>query len=163
MPIDPEDSAETLEAKLSLLGAEVLREGLGRLRQGPLPRIPQDHEAATLAPLLKKEDGQIDWTRPAPEIVNLVRGMNPWPSAHTLCGGKLLKIHRARAIDRPREPVPRPGTLLEITSAGGGRLEIACGEGVLSVLELQLEGGKRLPVGEFAAGSRLRPGDHLSS
>jgi methionyl-tRNA formyltransferase len=163
LPIDPEDTAETLEEKLSRLGASVLKEGLERLRHGPLPRVPQDHAAATLAPLLRKEDGEIDWTRPAPEIVNLVRGMTPWPSAHTRCGGKLIKIHRARAIDPPRARGARPGTLLEISSAGEGRLEIACGEGALSVLELQIEGGKRLGVGAFAAGARLKPGDLFSS
>lgn len=159
-PIEPDDTAATLEARLARIGAELLREGLEALARGPLPRTPQDASRATLAPMLRKEDGRIDWSRPAAELARLVRAMNPWPSAHTTHAGRLLKIHRAQAV--PSAQVAAPGTVTAVERTGGGRLEVAAGEGALRLLELQAEGRKRMPVGEFLAGSRIAAGDVLT-
>lgn len=181
LPIAPSDTGGTLEPRLSALGAELLREGLAGLRHGPLPRTPQDPALATLAPILKKEDGQVDWSRPGLELVNLVRAMNPWPVAHTrhftaeACAarptsaspedaapaGALLKLFAAE----PTTPIQdaAPGTVVLVSRTGGGRLEVACGGGALALTELQVEGKKRLPVGPFLAGYRISEGDVLAS
>jgi methionyl-tRNA formyltransferase len=161
IPIDPDDTAGTLEPRLARLGAEVLREALGRLRAGEaLPRTHQDASQATMAPMLRKEDGRLDWARPARDLANLVRALNPWPSAWTHHRGKLLKVLRAAPV--PLASPAAPGTVVAVSRSAGGRLEVACGQGALSLLEVQAEGRKRHPVGEFLLGSRIAEGDVLS-
>jgi methionyl-tRNA formyltransferase len=162
LPIAPDDTAGTLEPRLARLGGELLREALARMREeGPLPRTPQDASRATLAPRLEKEHGRIDWSRPAGELANLVRGLDPWPSAYSTHRGTLLKVFGARAV--PRAGTAVPGAVLVANRGGGGRLEIACGEGALSLGEIQAEGRKRLRAGEFLAGYRLAEGDVLGT
>jgi methionyl-tRNA formyltransferase len=160
LPIDSEDTAGSLEHKLARLGAELLREGLKHLRQGPLPRTPQDPAAATIAPILRKEHGAIDWSQPAIEIARLVRGMNPWPGAYTSHRGTLLKIFAARVVSRAH--AAPPGTVVTIEKSTPGKLEVACGEGALDLREIQSEGRKRLSVREFLAGYRIDVGEALS-
>lgn len=160
IPIDPEDTGATLHDKLARLGAEVLSEGLARLREGlPLDPTPQDDGLATKAPLLKKEDGRIDWSRPAAEIANLARAMNPWPGAFTTHGGRRLLIFRAARA--PRHQPADPGTVTLVHRASPSRLEVSCGDNTLELLDLQAEGRKRLAVGEFLAGYRIAEGDRL--
>src|SRR5437868_11126438 len=115
--IAPDATGESLLFKLGRLGADTLTEALGLLAQGRLPRIPQDHAKATLAPLLSREDGRVDWTRTAAELDARRRGFTPWPGAWTTIGGSVLKIHAAR----PVSGAGSPGELLhDSTVASGG-------------------------------------------
>lgn len=162
LPIEPTDTGGTLEAKLARVGADLLREGLAALREGTLPRTPQDHAQATMAPILEKEHGRIDWSRPARELERLVRAMNPWPVAHTTHAAVHLKVYGAEPTDALRPAAP--GTVLLVSRSGGGRFEVACGDGeALALTELQLEGRKRLAVGPFLAGARIAEGEVLGA
>lgn len=155
--ISPDDTAQTLSDRLSLLGAELLVETLRRLNQGAIEAKPQDQAQATLAPLLKKEHGIIDWTRPAKEIWRRVRGLQPWPGAFTTFRGRNLHIWSAEVAAETTSPSP-PGLLC----AEQGRLLVACGEGTrLEIKELQLEGRKRLSARAFLNGVRLQPHERL--
>jgi methionyl-tRNA formyltransferase len=154
MPIDDEDTGETLSGKLSEMGAEVLIETIRLLKEGRLNPIPQDHSQATYAPMLKKEDGNIDWKKPAEEIRNLIRGALPWPGAYTKLEGKLLKIYRARAT----KDSGRPG---EVIRSNSEILRVATGTGALDILEIQIEGGKRLQTEAFLRGRRIKEGTVL--
>lgn len=150
-PIDPDEDTSSLHDRLSLIGADLLHETLDLLVQGKLVPEKQDDALSCYAPMLKKEDGLIDWTRDARTIRNLVRGMTPWPGAFTYLDGKLVKVYRARI----GEGKGTPGTVL---AAGRDGIEVACGGGSLLLDELQLEGKKRLPVRDFLAGCRITPG-----
>lgn len=150
-PIDPYEDTSSLHDRLSLIGADLLQETLDLLVQGKLVPEKQDDALSCYAPMLKKEDGLIDWTRDARTIRNLVRGMTPWPGAFTYLDGKLVKVYRARI----GEGKGAPGTVL---AAGRDGIEVACGDGSLLLDELQLEGKKRLPVRDFLAGCRIAPG-----
>jgi methionyl-tRNA formyltransferase len=154
-PISGEDTAQTMYDKLSRLGAEALSEALVRLHEGTLPETPQDNALATYAPMLKKEHGQIDWSRPAVEVRNLVRGMTPWPSACTSHAGKALKILSASV----REGRGEPGEILEVGRDG---ILVACGDGALALGTVQPEGGRAMPSGDYARGHRVVKGERLS-
>lgn len=153
-PIDPEEDTRALHDRLSLLGADALDETLDLLRAGNLTAEKQDDSLSCYAPMLKKEDGRIDWTAEPQVIKNLVRGMYPWPGAYTNLDGKFLKIYRVRT--GPGSGIP--GTVLV---AGKDGIEVACSAGSVILEELQLEGKKRLPVREFLAGCRIDPGTIL--
>lgn len=152
--IEDDDTGETLARKLSHAGAELLLTALGNLKRGESQPRRQDDSLATYAPMLKKEDGRIDWNKPAREIRDLVRGMLPWPGAFTLLDGKLLKIYKA-AVSEGK------GKEGEVTSAPQGVLRVNTGEGALDILELQVEGGRRLPSREFLSGRKIEPGTVL--
>jgi methionyl-tRNA formyltransferase len=156
--IEDPDTAETLGARLSTVGADLMVETLRRLESGDLEAQPQEHSLATLAPILKKADGRIDWNLPAVEIWNRIRGLQPWPGAFTTFRGKKLHIWSA---PRPAadETMPlEPGTLV----ADRARLRIVCGQGtLLEPKELQLEGRKRLPARDFLNGVKISPGEKV--
>jgi methionyl-tRNA formyltransferase len=153
--IQDDDSTETLGERLSRVGADLMVETLRRLEQQSLPSQPQDHAQASLAPMLKKEDGHIDWNLSAVEIWNRVRGLRPWPGAFTEFRGRYLHIWAAHR-PAPETMQGEPGTLL----AGQGRLRVICGQGtLLDPSELQLEGRKRLPVRDFLNGMKIAPGE----
>lgn len=154
MTIDDENTGETLSGKLSEMGAEVLIETIKLLKEGRLNPIPQDHSQATYAPMLKKEDGNIDWKKSAEEIRNLIRGTLPWPGAYTTLEGKLLKIYKARAT----KDSGRPG---EVIKSNSEILRAATGIGALDILEIQIEGGKRLQTEAFLRGRRIKEGTVL--
>jgi methionyl-tRNA formyltransferase len=158
MPIGEEDTAETMFSKLSILGAEALREALRMLREGTLDETPQDTVLATYAPMLKKEHGRIDWSRPAGEVRNLVRGMTPWPSAFALHAGKSLKVLSCLLV---REPAAggAPG---DIVALGRDGIAVACGEGFLRLQVVQPEGGKAMDAWAYAQGRRVATGERLS-
>ncbi len=154
--IGPEETAVELGVRLSQMGAALLAETLRGLEAGVITPRPQDHAAATLAPLLKKEDGRIDWTWPARNIYNRWRGFQPWPGIYTTLRGQNLLVWNARLAEQPGEG--NPGTL----RASGDRLLAACGEGsALELLEIQLEGRKRLASTEFLRGWRLAENEVL--
>jgi methionyl-tRNA formyltransferase len=156
--IRDEDTTEALGERLSLLGADLVVETLQQLERGVLQPQPQDHTRATRAPILKKEDGRIDWALPAQEIWNRIRGLRPWPGAYTTFRGKNLHIW---AAGQPTGGEPchlEPGTLV----AEHGRLLVACGQGtLLEGREIQLEGRKRLSARDFLNGVRVFPGEKV--
>ena len=152
-PIGPEETAAELQERLAHLGAALLVETLQGLASGGILPRAQDHTQATHAPLLKKEEGRIDWLSPARLIHQRVRGFAPWPGAFTTWHGLWLKILRAQL--RP-DATGEAGTLREIA---GDALVVCCGDGTcLGLLEVQLEGRRRVSGAAFAAGARLEPG-----
>lgn len=155
--IGADETYGELQARLAQLGAEALREALTQLHVGELPRQPQRESDATLAPMIKKQDGRIDWTQPAAHIARVVRAFNPWPSAFTYLDGKLLKVHRAHPIDTAATAPPGA-----VTATGDG-IAVATGQGTLLLDELQLEGRKRLPAADFARGGAIKVGTALGS
>ncbi|HEU4595445.1 MAG TPA: methionyl-tRNA formyltransferase [Pyrinomonadaceae bacterium] len=158
-PIGERETAPELLARLSHTGAELLSETLARL--GELEPRPQRAEDATHAPMLRREDGLIDWTHDASEIERRVRGFQPWPNAHTTHGGRRLILWSAEPFnindDQERAPVePSPGTVVE---ARGDELAVACGKGTaLRVSELQPEGKQRMKARDFINGMRVEAG-----
>jgi methionyl-tRNA formyltransferase len=155
--IQDDDTAETLSGRLSLLGADLMIETLRRLERGDLQAQPQDHAQATFAPILKKEDGRIDWNLPALDIWNRIRGLRPWPGAYTRFRGKNLHVWAASG-PVAGEMILDPGTLV----ADRGRLRVICGQGtLLELVEIQLEGRKRMPVRDFLNGVRIAPGEKV--
>lgn len=156
-PIGAEETTPVLEARLAGLGADLLIETIGGLVNGTVVPRPQDHASATLAPIIEKEQGRIDWTQTAAAIDCRIRGFHPWPGTTTTAGGRPLKVLRARPLpDRGDEA---PGTLVAVDREG---LVIACGAGTrLRLLEVQPESRKAMPAAAFAAGARLTPGGRL--
>ncbi|MBI3000586.1 MAG: methionyl-tRNA formyltransferase [Deltaproteobacteria bacterium] len=156
VPLVPDETAASLQGKLIPIGANLLLETIRRLKDGSLAPKEQNEAEASYAPILKKEDGRIDWRDPAKTIECRIRGFDPWPSAYTFLHGRLLKIHRAHAImGEVKEP---PGTVLTVDQRG---LWIATGQGVLSLEEIQWENRKRLPAAEFLKGARIEKGERL--
>jgi methionyl-tRNA formyltransferase len=153
-PIDPDEDTLSLHDRLSRIGAELLAETIDLAAQGRLAPEKQDDALTCYAPMLKKEDGLIDWGKDAPGIKNLVRGMTPWPGAYSYLDDKLLKVYRVQSASGT-------GTPGEVLAAGRDGIEVACGEGSVIIHELQLEGKKRLPAAEFLAGCKLEPGVSL--
>ena len=158
VPIEPDDTAQTLEAKLAEVGAQTLVEALRLIADGRAPRIPQDASAATYVKKLTKEDGRLDWIRPAQALANLIRAMDPWPSAYTLHRGRLLKIWKGTAIESVKPAAPS-GTVVEIRRGEG--FVVAAGEGALLVTEVQPEGRRRMTADEYVRGSHLQAGERL--
>ena len=154
LPISADETGETLLRKLGGLGADALLEALRLLEQGRLPRIPQDHSKATLAPMLTREAGKVDWTRTAFECDARRRGFTPWPGAWTTAGGAALKIHSAEPMERSGGA---PGEILE-------EALVACGGGTAwRLLEVQPEGKRRMPASAWLKGARLPAGERLGT
>lgn len=158
VPIDLEDTAGSLSEKLAKVGGPLLLETFRRLKAGILTPQPQDNDLATMAPLLQKEDGQIDWTLSAGEIANRVRGLSPWPGAFTYIGQERWMIWKARALTDPTSA--EPGTAVAVTKDA---IHIATGRGLLAVTELQPANGRRMMIQQYLAGHRLAPGFRLHS
>ena len=159
-PIRDDDTTETLSERLSVIGADLMIVTLRKLERGEISPRPQNSNLATLAPRLKKEDGLIDWTRPADELARRVRGLAPWPGAYTSFRGKHLHIWHAEAATAERDSGLAPGTI----STKGGRLAVACAEGTLLILqEVQLEGRRRLSARDFVNGARVVSRETLGS
>ncbi len=154
IPITPDETAGTLSSKLAEVGGRLLIETIARLEKGTVAPQPQDSSRATMAPLLKKEDGLLDWTMPAPDLANRVRGLSPWPGAHTYLGEDRWVIWKAEALDRPTTAVP-PGTIMDVTKEG---LLVATGTGVLRIVEFQPANSRRMSVLQYLAGHTLAPG-----
>ncbi|HVP52000.1 MAG TPA: methionyl-tRNA formyltransferase [Terriglobales bacterium] len=158
-PIDPEDTAVTLSPRLAEMGAELMLETLRGLETGTVQPRKQDHTEATLAPILEKDKGQIDFNHEAPEILNRLRGFQPWPGAFTTFRGKNLTLHRARLVAYGLGPL-LPGEV----KVAGEDLFLGCGEGTaLEMLELQPEGKRRMSARDFIHGYRPKAGERLGS
>lgn len=154
--ISDEEDAGTMLDKLSYVGGEMLVETLNLLKDGKLNPIKQDESLVTYAPMLKKSDGEIDWNKSSIEIRNLVRGLNPWPGTFTKLGNKTLKIFKTKVV----EGSGKPG---EVVDSSRNNLHIATGHGALEILELQIEGGKRLDIKPFLTGHKIEEGTVLGS
>jgi methionyl-tRNA formyltransferase len=158
LAIGADETAAELEPRLARLGAELLLESLRGLAGGTLTPRPQDHAHATLAPILKKDDGRIEWTRRAQEVAWRVRGFTPWPGAFTQAGGRLLKILRAVALP-DSAPQAEPGAVVAVSSSG---VSVACGgASVLRLVEVQPESRRPMPAAAWAAGARLQVGARI--
>ena len=154
--IDPEETAVELGERLALAGAELLVETLAGFDAGTIAPRKQDSSQATLAPILKKEDGRIDWSRPAREIHNRARGFQPWPGAHTTFRGQALNVWKTCVS--PQAVAAAPGT---VVLARKGIL-VACGDGTsIELVELQLEGRKRMFADAFLNGQRVNENEVL--
>jgi methionyl-tRNA formyltransferase len=152
-PIAPDDTTATLAARLAVIGAELLVETLPPYLAGTLTPQPQDEALATYAPQLAKEDGHLDFSRPAAELERRVRACTPWPGAFALWQGQPFKILRAALAEA--EGVP--GTVVE----GGAGPVVCCQPGGLRLLEVQAAGRKPMPAPAFARGARSFVGSKL--
>jgi methionyl-tRNA formyltransferase len=158
MRIEPDDTAGSLSPRLALLGGRLLVETLKLLKAGTLVPQAQDHAQASMAPLLKKEDGVIDWQLPATVLANRIRGLTPWPGAYTFLGEDRVTLYRAVALaERTAES---PGRITAVTKDA---IHVATGEGVLAVKDLQPANSRRMTVAQYLAGHpSIGPGLQMS-
>lgn len=156
--IKPSDTVGTLHDRLSELGAKLLLETLDKLENQMIHPRPQNHEQATYAPLLKKETGRIDWNQPPEKIELLIRAMSPWPGAYSFYENRRIKIFRATPATGEKNT--KAGTVLK---AFEDELRISSGQnGALSVLEIQMNSGKRMKIEDFLRGTTIPAGSILS-
>lgn len=153
--IDDGDTAITLHNKLAPIGADLLLGTLDGVANGTIKPTPQNRSKATYAPIIKKEDGHIDWRKDAKTIRNLIRGMQPWPTAYSYMDKKFLRIFSATLLDSPTTDAP--GTV----HTADGCLIVATGNGKLCINELQLEGKKRMMAHDFLNGHKIKDGTIL--
>ncbi len=158
LPILPQDTTASLSQRLGQIGAELFPEALELVETGRAVFTPQDHSKATYCKLFEKEDGQIDWTKPARAIHNLVRAAIPWPIAHSPLKGEVLLIYESQTLDEDTQQPP--GTIIQIDR---DRICVATGEGVLAVRRLQAPGRRVLPAAEFLRGHPVSVGDQFHS
>jgi len=150
MKIKNEDTAESLSDKLSRLGAEILIKTLTGLEQEAIKPVPQSSDAS-YAPMLKKTDGLILWSKPAGELCNFIRGMNPWPGAYSFLNGKRVKILKAAALDG----AGASGLVIKFSQ---NELTVGAGEGLVSILEVQPEGKPAMSISAFLQGRKISEG-----
>lgn len=167
----PEETGGSLFERLAKVGAKLCVRTLEAIENGTAVYTPQEHELATHTTIIKKQLGEIDWQKSAKEIERLTRGLNPWPSAYTYLNGKTLKIWRAyvvgqeeaekgkEGLSQPQGPEGlgqmEPGCIVEVTKGG---ITVQTGEGLLQLLEVQLEGKKRMSVDAFLRGFQIEAG-----
>jgi len=158
--ISPGDTAGMLHDRLAEKGASLLLRSINAIAAGRAAAVPQDHAQATYAPPLSKDDERIDWNRPALDIYNQIRGLNPWPGAYTTFEGRRIKVWRAARPDSESTSIKKsyekkPGKILAV---GEDSLTVAASDGPLSLLDLQPAGKKAMSAGSFCCGYRIEPG-----
>jgi len=160
IPVDPADTAGTLSAKLAELGGRALGKALDLLRQDKLKPAKQDGKQASLAPLLKKEDGLMDWSQSAAQISGLIRGLDPWPTTYTTLSGKRLRLFSPEVFEKNpcQNNFPEPGIVCRADRNG---LLVTTGNGYLLIKEIQPEGSRRMGVDAFISGKPLQLGTLL--
>ncbi|MDI3465092.1 MAG: Methionyl-tRNA formyltransferase [Nitrospira sp.] len=158
LEISPEDTAGTLAPRLAELGARLLLDTLMQLKAGTLTPKKQDDGQATLAPILKKEDGLIDWTMSATVLANRVRGLSPWPGAFTFFGEERWNIWRA--VSNVAAATDKPGTIVAVNKQ---TIMVSTGDGLLGIREIQTANSKRMSADQFLAGHRIPVGGQLGS
>lgn len=146
----PDDTAGRLHDRLSVVGADLLIDTVKKMENGTLKPVPQNHAQATYAPMLTKQDGRIDWNKSADQIEKFIRGMTPWPGAFTFFNRKRIRIFTSKIQDA-RIAKPSGSVIKENLN----ELWIATGKGILSILEVQSDSGKRLPIDEFLRGTPI--------
>ncbi len=149
--VGPLETAGQLHDRLAVVGAELLLETISGLKTGLVSPKPQPDDGVSLAPMLKKEDGLLDWSRPAEELARQVRGLDPWPGAYTSFQGKNLKVFGAQAL-------PGQGQPGRIMALADGLIHVAAGRDCLALAELQLAGKNRQDAAQFWNGQHLQPG-----
>lgn len=147
----PDETFETLHDRLMVLGGEALIEALPLIEAGKLTPVKQDDSLSCYAPLIKKEDGLIDWKRSSDEIYSQIRAFNPWPGAFTYSSGRMLKIWEA-------QPVSGSGRPGEILGTDKDSFTVACGSGAMKILSLQPEGKKRMETSAYLLGNKTESG-----
>ena len=158
IPIGAEDNYETLHDKLTILGGEAIVEAIELLEQGKLVPEKQEDSDSCYAPKIAKEMGRIEFSKSAAEIDRLIRGMTPWPSAYTGYQGKQLKIWKAVPLETYDNKGRSGGEILEVSK---NSVIVAAGKGAVEILELQLEGKKRMTTHDFLLGVKMLPGEML--
>ena len=171
IPILDDDTGGSLFDKLSVLGSELIVKALPMIESGALTPIPQDESRADKVGMLKKEMGRMDFTQSSVQLDRHVRGMDPWPGAYTSYKGRQLKIWKVRSVDITKEPDKKylvdiisktkdsePGTVIYSDKSS---IYTACGEGILAIDELQLEGKKRMSTHDFLLGVRIQAGERF--
>ena len=153
VPIDKKETAESLFVKLEEAGANLIVETLEKLEKGEITPVPQDDSQASYVKMMKKSLGKIDWSMDAAAIERLVRGLNSWPSAYTFYEGKSLKLWKCDVLEE--SCVETPGTIVRVNKDS---IDVATGNGVLRILELQLEGKKRMDTKSFLLGNAWKAG-----
>lgn len=153
--LSPKETGDSLHDKLMHLGAELIVEALPKLEKGELVPEKQKDELSSYAKKLTKAMGQIDWSKDAVSLERWIRGLNSWPSAYTFFGGKTLKIWEARVAEENGAQKAEPGHVVSVSREG---FTVACGQGALQILSLQLEGKKRVLTREFLLGYQVEPG-----
>jgi methionyl-tRNA formyltransferase len=159
LEVGPDETSPELAARMSEIGAGLIVDSLLRLDRGEISPQPQDREKATYAPILKKEDGRIDWTRTASQIYNRMRGFTPWPGAYTSFRGQTCHLWGRPERGAAAEGRIAPGEIVPSTK----EVHVVCGAGTCLRLEfVQLEGRKRISAREFANGARLDAAEHFA-
>lgn len=153
--LSPKETGDSLHDKLMHLGAELIVEALPKLEKGELVPEKQKDELSSYAKKLTKAMGQIDWSKDAVSLERWIRGLNSWPSAYTFFGGKTLKIWEAQVAEENGAQKAEPGQVVSVSREG---FTVACGQGALQILSLQLEGKKRVLTREFLLGYQVEPG-----
>jgi methionyl-tRNA formyltransferase len=156
LEIGPNETAGMLTERLARLGARMITPALRDIVEGKALFIPQEHDKATVVPILKKGDGRIDWSLSAESIRNRIRGLDPWPGAFTFWRGKRLRLWQAEAKDAGS--AGKPGDVLSVDGEG---VTVQTGGGTLRLKSVQLEGGRRMQVEEFLRGHKMAPGENL--
>lgn len=152
--ITDEDTFATIHDKMAVTGANLLLDTLDQLEAGTLERIPQDHDAATYAPMITKETGHIDWSKNRQDIINLIRGLNPVPAAYSIYEEEVLKIFGAVPSDVEADGAVN-GEIVAVTKKG---FVVKCGDGCLLITEVQARGGKRMMTDAYLRGHAVKEG-----
>ena len=152
--ITDEDTFATIHDKMAVTGANLLLDTLDQLEAGTLERIPQDHDAATYAPMITKETGHIDWSKNRQDIINLIRGLNPVPAAYTIYEEEVLKIFGAVISDVQADGAAN-GEIVAVVKKG---FVVKCGDGCLLITEVQARGGKRMMTDAYLRGHAMKEG-----
>lgn len=150
IPLDDEITAGELHDKMMIDGAKVLKETIDLIEKGEAPREKQSNEDTCYSPIMNKSLGNIDWNKSAIDIHNLVRGINPWPSAYTTYEGQTMKIWKTKVIDKNSDK--DPGTIISVDKEG---INISTSEGIVQIKEIQMAGKKRMEVPEYIKGNNI--------
>ncbi len=148
--LDDEITAGELHDKMAVIGAQTLKETIDLIEKGEAPRIPQNHDEFTYAPIMNKSLGNINWNKPAKEIHNLVRGVNPWPSAYTTYNDATMKIWKTEVLNENSDK--EPGTILSVDKEG---IKVSTNDNVVLVKEIQMPGKRRVLVSEYIKGNSI--------
>ena len=155
-PVTPQDTAQALHDRLGQMGADLIVRTIHAVTDGQVTPVPQDETKATYVKLIKKKDGQIDWQKPAVDIIAHINGMTPWPSAFSKLNGQMLKIFKAHVADADTGAATSqpPGTVLAADDTG---IHVATGQGTLVIDELMGASGKRLSAPDYLRGRKIEP------
>ena len=151
--LDDNITAGELHDQMKVIGADILKETIDLISENKAPRIPQNHEEFSYAPMMNKSLGKIDWTKSAKEIHNLVRGVNPWPSAYTSYNENTMKIWKTKVLNEQTNQ--KPGTIINIDKNG---IKVSTGDNILVLEEIQMPGKKRMLVSEYIKGNSIDKG-----